>query len=170
MLIFIQLIPIYFAGPLSFTILICLWTYLGLKEKSLSISISLKKYSASNLTEKQRTQVMKKIHHLFDKENLYLDSKLSLDLLAQTLDIHPKTLSQVINESTGNNFSSLINSFRIKHAQSLLRTPDLRNEKIIGIALDSGFRSLSTFNTVFKQYTKMSPSEYRKLQLLENIK
>ncbi len=49
---------------------------------------------------------------------------------------------------------------RLTHAQRLLISGD---EQILTIAYESGFGSLSRFNTVFKQHCNCSPRQYRKL-------
>jgi len=49
---------------------------------------------------------------------------------------------------------------RLAHAQRLLISTD---EQILTIAYESGFGSLSRFNTVFKQHCNCSPRQYRKL-------
>jgi AraC-like DNA-binding protein len=57
-------------------------------------------------------------------------------------------------------FSEFINTYRIDFAKKLLKETYL---KIEAIAYDSGFNSLSTFNTVFKKETGFTPSKYRKI-------
>jgi len=47
---------------------------------------------------------------------------------------------------------------RLLKARQLLATTD---SKVIQVALDSGYRSLSLFNSLFKRRFGMSPSEYR---------
>ncbi len=49
---------------------------------------------------------------------------------------------------------------RILLAEMYLNQPDL---SILDVALQSGFKSLSTFNRVFKSYKNCTPSEYRKM-------
>ena len=46
----------------------------------------------------------------------------------------------------------------ISHAQRLLATT---GDKVLSIALDSGFGSISRFNAAFKQACGCSPREYR---------
>ena len=52
----------------------------------------------------------------------------------------------------------------IQEPKRLLKDPKLSNQKIIDIASRSGFSSSTSFNRIFKQYEKRSPSEYRKLK------
>ena len=51
--------------------------------------------------------------------------------------------------------------FRLLKARNLLTTTE---DKIIHIAIDSGFRSLGLFNTLFKRHAGMTPSEWRDRQ------
>ena len=44
-----------------------------------------------------------------------------------------------------------------------MKKPEYKTAKIIAIAFDSGFKSKTTFNRVFKNYTGQTPSEYRKM-------
>lgn len=160
--IFLKWIPMYLMGALSFSLLMGIWLVMGWRKKDVFSGWRQKRYQASVLKPGQGKRVLTQIHTLFAEEAIYLDPKLSLVSLANRLNIHPKQLSQAINEGTDHNFIQFINTYRIQHAQQLLLDPDRRSEKIIAIALDSGFGSLSTFNAVFKQTTQMTPSAFRK--------
>ena len=54
-------------------------------------------------------------------------------------------------------------SLRLQAAEKLLVETD---KKIIEIAWDAGFSSLSSFNRFFKKKTGMTPTEYRKTKRL----
>ena len=56
-------------------------------------------------------------------------------------------------------FNSYINSLRIGRAQQKITQE--ADKKILAIALECGFTSLSTFNQAFKKNTGLNPSEYR---------
>ncbi len=161
LLIFINLIPVYLAGAFSFTLLVCILTYLIIKEKSRVEAVFLKKYKTSSLKKEDSLLIMKKIESVLSEEHLFLDPKLTLDHLAKKIGTHPKTISQVINENSGQNFARLINSHRIQYAQKLFSDPNTRDHKVIAIALESGFNSLSSFNAVFKQQVGMTPTQFR---------
>jgi AraC-like DNA-binding protein len=44
----------------------------------------------------------------------------------------------------------------------MLEDPAHQHKKIATIAYETGFNSLSVFNTAFKKFTSMTPSAYRK--------
>jgi AraC-like DNA-binding protein len=67
----------------------------------------------------------------------------------------------VINLCFHQNFSDFVNLLRIEEAKSLL-VRDGGKKNILDILLEAGFNSKSSFNTIFKEKTGMSPSQYRR--------
>lgn len=91
----------------------------------------------------------------------YLKSELDLDTLAKAMEVHPKTLSQAINQILGNNFSEYINSYRIEEAKLLLQNITDNQTTIMEIMYQVGFNSRSVFNNAFKNKTGLTPSQYK---------
>ncbi len=92
------------------------------------------------------------------KSELYLQTELKLETLAQELGTNISTLSKSINEASGDNFNQLINRLRVRHAEVLL----LKNEHSIGeIAERVGFANRTSFYRSFKLKTGLSPKEYK---------
>lgn len=120
-------------------------------------TISLKKELCPNL----KTEYVKRIRHALESEEVFLNSKLSLALLAQKVDITPHQLSYTINNEWGLNFNELINLYRVKRAKQLLEDKNHTSATIFAIAIDSGFNSESSFYTVFKKSTGYSPKRFR---------
>ena len=67
----------------------------------------------------------------------------------------------MLNEKHGKNFFTFINEYRVKEVISRFEDPKNDNFTILAIAFDSGFNSKTTFNTIFKNLTGITPSEYR---------
>ena len=103
---------------------------------------------------------LKKLENLLEEEQLYRNATLTLDLVSKRLSLPARDVSLVINRHARQNFSSFINAYRIEAAKKRLRTEG-KHTKIVEIALDSGFNTLSSFNVAFKAATKQTPSEYR---------
>jgi AraC-like DNA-binding protein len=92
----------------------------------------------------------------------WLDPDLTLDDLAAQLKLRPKLLSQAINEGLGQNFFEFINTYRIGEAKRLLTNPADKKITVLEVLYEVGFNSKSSFNTVFKKQTGLTPSEFKK--------
>lgn len=102
------------------------------------------------------------LNELIDSQQLYLKEDLSLYELGQRMGLNPKYLSQAINFQDDLNFNKFINQKRIRHAAEMIRNSSFDGLSLEGIAIESGFRSKSTFNTAFKALIGCTPSEYKK--------
>ncbi len=99
-----------------------------------------------------------KLLNRLSTERYYEDEQISLDQLAEYIEIKPLELTELIKKSEYDNFYDLINSFRIEAVkQSLAESA----EQIIIIAYKCGFNSKSAFNKIFKEKTGLTPREYR---------
>ncbi|MEO8474121.1 MAG: helix-turn-helix domain-containing protein [Chryseolinea sp.] len=104
---------------------------------------------------------------VMETEKAHLDPHLGLPQLAVQTGLSTHDLSFVINEGFGENFFQFINRYRVVEAKRLLLSSKHKHLSILGIAFDSGFRSKSTFNTTFRRFTGLSPSEF--MRSPENI-
>lgn len=107
----------------------------------------------------------RKLLDLMQVERLYEDTELTLDKLAQHLNISSGYLSQIINEKEKKNFFEFVNYYRIESVKAKLLDRDFGHYSILGIGLESGFNSKSTFNSVFKKFTGQTPSTFKRTQL-----
>jgi AraC-like DNA-binding protein len=121
-----------------------------------------KKYKTSTLDREEAREIVKKLTHLLEYEKVYRDETISLQSLAQELSISYHRLSQIINEKMQKNFFDLINGYRVEEAKKRLVDPAEGARNVLAIAFDVGFNTKAAFNRVFKKYTGMTPSQYRK--------
>jgi len=93
----------------------------------------------------------------------YRNENLTLSLLAQELNLPEYRLRTTINQSLSyNNFNEYINALRINEAaHRLINEPDT---PITNIALDVGYRTMSSFNRAFRKTYDCTPSEFRASQ------
>jgi YesN/AraC family two-component response regulator len=96
-------------------------------------------------------------------EKLYMDPDITLDSLAETLEIMPRDLSMIINRHFGANFYTFINSYRIEEAKKMLKDSAKKDTTITEIYLEVGFNSKSVFYTFFKKLEGMTPTKFRQL-------
>ncbi|CAG7629900.1 HTH-type transcriptional activator RhaR [Paenibacillus solanacearum] len=91
---------------------------------------------------------------------------ISLDYLADKLNMSNAYLSVYIKEKTGVNFIDHLNDIRIGKARELLIGTDL---SIQDISVRSGYRNITSFNRMFKKWTGMTPGEYRRNHAAETL-
>lgn len=97
-----------------------------------------------------------------EEEEPYLNPKLSLRDLAQSIELHPNHLSLVLNSAFNRNFNSFVNDYRINYFKKLIKDQSAANYSLIGLAYESGFNSKTVFNTYFKKVEGITPKEYLK--------
>jgi AraC-like DNA-binding protein len=71
----------------------------------------------------------------------------------------------VINTQFNQNFFDFVNTYRVEQAKRDLMDSKKRELKILAVAYDAGFNSKTSFNTLFKKHTGLSPSEYREREI-----
>lgn len=123
------------------------------------------RYRKSGLTPEKLQESHQALLQLMDSEHLYQISDLTLAQLAERLRISSHNLSEVLNTQAGKNFFDFINHYRVEQVKKDLLAPAKRGYKLIALAFDAGFNSKSSFNTIFKKYTGMTPSQFRDSKL-----
>lgn len=137
-------------------------------EKSIIIAETMEseqtsaKYERSGLSDAAAEQHLRSLLAAMETEHLYRNSALTLTELADHLAVSPHNLSEVINTRLRKNFYDLVNGYRLEEVKRDLADPAKQHLKIISLAFDAGFNSKATFNTLFKEQTGMTPSEYKK--------
>jgi AraC-like DNA-binding protein len=129
------------------------------------------KYLRSSLGEETAREIQKSLTKAINEDRLYTNPEITLAELAQTLNVHPNNLSQVINTFEGKNFYDYINHKRIEEFKRIVALPENQRFTLLALAHDCGFNSKTSFNRNFKNATGLSPSEYLKqieVQLVTN--
>jgi AraC-like DNA-binding protein len=98
-------------------------------------------------------------------EKPYLNAELTIQDLSSALNISKHHLTQVLNHSIGKNFFNFINEYRIEAVKKKIEDKKFAHLTLLAIAYDCGFNSKSSFNNIFKQYTGLTPSEYKKAKV-----
>ena len=98
-----------------------------------------------------------------EQDKLYRQEGLTIAGLARELSIHEYKLRNLINgEMNYRNFNDFLNHYRIREVTEKLAQPAYSQTPVLTLALESGFRSLSSFNKAFKNTHQLTPTEYRK--------
>jgi AraC-like DNA-binding protein len=112
--------------------------------------------------EKPDDEVISRLKQYMETNKPYLDPELSLSTLSKGIGLNRNQLSQLINEGIGENFYDFVNRYRVEEVKRLMVDPQKQNYNLLGIALEAGFKSKSTFNLIFKRFTGLTPTEYKK--------
>ena len=107
-------------------------------------------------------ELQKKLHNEFNINKVYLQNNLSIPVLASKLGVSKYRLRDFIQILGYENFSTYVNTFRIKAIKQAFKNSEKKHIPILTIALDNGFNSLSPFNRAFKSIVGITPTEYRK--------
>ena len=148
----------YIRGPIFYSFLIYSFSYLFFNRHK----FNLQKYRSSSLDKKSSKGLFQKIKRLFKNEQIFLNDRLTLEVVSKKLNSKTREISQAINENTQQNFYDFVNQHRIEKAELLLKDSEYKNEKIATIAYESGFGNVTSFNIAFKKKTGLTPSVYKK--------
>lgn len=126
-----------------------------------------KSYSGSDTKRATEIQIMIDELELFMVDNEpYLDASLTLYNLSKKINIPDRELSILINRDLDQHFFDFVNGYRIRKSMEILRDPNKSEFTVLEILYDVGFNSKSSFNTAFKKYTGLTPTQFRKKSLL----
>lgn len=100
------------------------------------------------------TKAVKYIHDRYHEE-------ISLKTLSAVFDVNPAYLGQQFKKETGQMFTNYLNYLRIEKAKELLLNPNLKANEI---AVKVGYANQNYFYNIFRKYTGIYPSEYKKIR------
>lgn len=101
----------------------------------------------------------KQVSEVVKIEKLYLDHRLSLDDVADKLEVSRYYVSHAVNNYLGKTFHTLVNELRIEEAIRLMKEPGVK--KIQDLYRTVGFADRSNFTRVCKRTIGLSPSELK---------
>ena len=126
--------------------------------------IPKKETETTNLDSFTKENVyFKKLETLCEVHQIYRDSTLNREKVAEQLGISAGYVSQLINVITGDNFANFINNYRVEAVKKMILDSDFENYSLLAIGLESGFTSKTTFYDAFKKATGMTPNSFRNI-------
>lgn len=128
------------------------------------------KYQKTKLKEEYVKEKYKDLLSYMHSDKPFTDKNLTLDKLAEQLDISENKLSQVINTQSRDNFFEFVNKYWVELVIEKMKSGEHISSTLLGLAFDSGFNSKASFNRAFKKHTGYTPSEYLKTMQLGVIR
>jgi len=133
--------------------------YLIITSTRMQAPFGLSAQTPEQLRQNANDPALERLMHLIEVDQIYLDASLSLTTLAKTCGLSEYQLRNLINGHLGYaNFPAFLNVYRIGEARQRLAQTD---EPITNIALDCGYKTLSTFNRAFLRIAGVTPTAYR---------
>jgi AraC-like DNA-binding protein/ligand-binding sensor protein len=87
-----------------------------------------------------------------------LEERICLDELAKVCSVSTFYFCKVFKRTTGMTLTEYVNRRRIEWSKVKLMDPDSR---VVEVAFDVGYQSLSQFNRCFRKYVGVSPTRFR---------
>ena len=123
-------------------------------------------YSGSQLDDASIQQIANEVEKKTLSTQAYLKPQLTLSELSDAIGVSRHLLSEALNRGIGKNFYEYVNNHRITEAKSLLTESD---QPILEIAHAVGFNNKVSFNQSFKKSTGLTPSQYRKAAIRDEM-
>ncbi|MCX6121810.1 MAG: helix-turn-helix domain-containing protein [Ignavibacteriales bacterium] len=120
------------------------------------------------LSKSVEKQYLNRLSQYMESEKPYLDPNITLIDLSRKILIPHRSLSEIINNTLGQNYYDFINTYRIKESQRLLSDTATQRKTILEILYEVGFNTKSSFNQAFKKHTGTTPTEYKRQRLMTN--
>jgi AraC-like DNA-binding protein len=165
---FLQELPSIFTYSVMLSLAYILGFY-GLRQKAIyektpidfnNELVADTRYKSSTLKKEDIHQIRKMIYGYFDSNQPYLNPDFNMTALSDSIQIPKHHITQVLNMEIGQNFFSFVNQYRVKAVKIMLE--DMSNPySIEAIGYDCGFNSKSSFFTVFKSITGLTPLQYK---------
>ena len=101
-------------------------------------------------------ETIKRVHDYLTEN---LSKRITIEELSKKFAMNPTTLKTVFKDVYGNSLAAHIKEHRMEKAAELLVNTQM---PVNQIAQEVGYESQSKFGTVFKEFFKLSPMEYKK--------
>ena len=110
----------------------------------------------------EEARLTERVRVLVEIEKIYLEPGLTFADFVRRTGAPERTVRRLINHRLGHDhFRAFLNACRVAEARRRLADPARRGDKLIAVALDSGFSSLASFNRAFQAVEGRPPSAFR---------
>lgn len=159
-------------GPIKYALLTFIATAVNVSLLSIKVGTFFDpphKKSQNTEPKKTHSPELKRVLDCMLNEKLYRQEGITISAFSRHLAIHEYKLRQIINgELNYRNFNDFLNFYRIQEVTENLSQSSHQQLPVLTLALDSGFRSLSSFNKAFKNKHGITPTEYRSQHALND--
>lgn len=151
-----QLFPLYFFPGISAILLLY---YMSLSRNRVMDAIMGGIDQKETLSGIAAAEVVRKLKECLEYSELYLNPVLSLEMLAEKMEMPKHQLSYFLNAYIGKTFYQVIAEYRVGYAKRKLEEGHYLT--IESLAYECGFNSKTSLNKYFREITGVAPSQYR---------
>jgi AraC-like DNA-binding protein len=101
---------------------------------------------------------MDRMHQMLSFIAQNYTDEITVERVSKSVGLHPNYAMNLFRNTLGTSVLNYVTRLRVSRAQQLLATSD---QKVVDVAMSSGFNSLSRFNDAFKEACGFSPRDYR---------
>jgi AraC-like DNA-binding protein len=127
--------------------------------KDLENTNDYKILNAAGFSMEMQIQDNDRINMVFNYVKDHFQQEISLISIAEMSSMTVPSFCRYFKKITKKTFTQFVNEYRLVHAVKLLAEKQM---SIANISYESGFNNFSHFNTLFKDFTGKSASQYRK--------
>ena len=150
---------VYFIDSIVTVVSVYWVAIFGIKQVHLPVGYQV--FESTKVVPTTNPDDFEKIESVITTSRVYKNPNLTVVDLSEMVQLHPKKVSQAINQYSNKNFNHFVNQFRIEEAKRLLADDAYDNLTIEAIAKEAGFNSKSVFNTLFKNDTGTTPKAFK---------
>ena len=119
------------------------------------------KYKNSALNNKDVEGYKQQMMQAMEEDKIFTNPDLSLQLFSEYVGIPKHYISEILSGHWHTNFQDFVNEYRVEEFIRLYSKPENDHFSVLGIATSVGFKNKATFNTNFKKFKGVSPTEYK---------
>ncbi|MDC8004340.1 helix-turn-helix domain-containing protein [Aureisphaera galaxeae] len=151
----------YITGALTFSFALygIIFFLLLKKNRAILFQDPPAKYKAKKIETSEADEIVHQLEVIMKEKELFMNPDMKLKDLAKEVQISSHKLSQLLNDNLGKSFNHYINEYRVEKAKALLKEENPYTLEAIGF--EAGFSSKSSFYSIFKRITGMTPSEFK---------
>lgn len=138
------------------------WATLSILAWSFSKSMYLINYNQPTSNISRQAIIFQEIENLLKNQQLYTNTDLTLQYLAQVLNVSSKELSEAIRNETGLGYYDYIGQVRVSMLKQKLISDGSQKQTIEEMTQQCGFKSKSTLYLHFKKIEGCTPREYER--------
>ena len=157
-----ELLGLLFAS-IIFSVCLFFIGWLGVQQKVINPTLeknvvnSVDETDETNAGYKQR--LLDKINNLFIEDKIHLNSKLTIQDIAQSVGTNRTYVSSIINQHFGVNFCTFVNNHRIHELETLIaHSPELTNQALAEIC---GFGSVDSLKRAVNNKTGLCVTAWK---------